>query len=443
MNNFSKISLIFIILIACFGCSFDNKSGLWKDKKKEFKKVEKPIKISKEKKKFADNVNEGFIINIKSLPKQNNSWVTSGLNLSNSTGHLSFEETNNKYSKKKFRKLGSKIKEHSLVINKNYYITNDHRGTITKYTNNKENIWSKNIYSKKEKKLIENISLTVFKNVIYVIDNIGKYYSVDLNTGKLIWTKQHAVPFISQIKVFDDKIFVIDGDNTLRCYSIVNGEEIWNIKTQASFIKTNKKLSMVLNSNFVIFSNTLGDVVKGDIKTGKLIWFLPTQNTLVPYSTNFLETSDIVLKGKSIYFSNNFSKLYSINLDRGILNWEQNINSVLRPIIIDNILFTVSDEGYLLAIDIFKGNIIRSSYILHKFKRKQLNNLVFQGFLIASNKVIVTTNLGYIILCSLENGKVEKILKISNTELSEPLISDNKLHVMTKSSVVVFDKRSN
>ena len=121
---------------------------------------------------------------------------------------------------------------------------------------------------------------------------------MDLNTGKLIWTKQHAVPFISQIKVFDDKIFVIDGDNTLRCYSIVDGEEIWNIKTQPAFIKTNKKLSIVLDSNFVIFSNTLGDVLKADIKTGKLIWFLPTQNTLVPYSTNFLETSDIVLKDK-------------------------------------------------------------------------------------------------------------------------------------------------
>ena len=125
-------------------------------------------------------------------------------------------------------------------------------------------------------------------------------------------------------------------------------------------------------------------------------------------------------------------------------------------------LFAVLGLGYLIDthIEIFLTlKIIGSIFLLiigfiflfyagkkefdYKNESKFSSSSFVQGFLIASNKVIVTTNLGYIILCSLENGKVEKILKISNTELSEPLISDNKLHVMTKSSVVVFDKRSN
>ena len=106
-------------------------------------------------------------------------------------------------------------------------------------------------------------------------------------------------------------------------------------------------------------------------------------------------------------------------------------------------MFTISTDGYLVAIDALKGNIIRSNYILDKFKRKQLDKLSLQGFLVASNKIIITTNLGYIILCSLNTGKVDKILKISNSELSEPLISNNKLHVVTKNSVIVFDKRNN
>ena len=330
-----------------------------------------------------------------------------------------------------------------MVIGNNYYITNDSKGTITKYTNNEKSLWSKNVYNKKEKKLLKKISLTVFEDVIYVIDDLGKYYSLNLNTGKLIWINQHKVPFISQIKVFDNKIFTIDGSNTLRCYSAIDGKELWNIQTEPAFIKTDKKLSIVLNSNSVIFTNTLGDIVKANIENGRIIWFMPMQNTLIPYSTNFLETSDIVLRNKSLYFSNNFSKLYSLSLRTGELHWEQNINSILRPIIIDDILFTISTDGYLVAIDALKGNIIRSNYILDKFKRKQLEKLSIQGFLVASNKIIITTNLGYIILCSLNTGKVDKILKISNSELSEPLISNNKLHVVTKNSVIVFDKRNN
>ena len=103
-------------------------------------------------------------------------------------------------------------------------------------------------------------------------------------------------------------------------------------------------------------------------------------------------------------------------------------------------MFTISVDGYFIAIDINEGNIIRSSYILDRFKRKQLKKISLQGFLIASNKVIITTNLGYLIFCSLNTGKIDKILKIKNSELSEPLISNSNLYVVTKNSVVVFDK---
>ena len=381
MNKFFKINLIFLILIIHSGCSFDTKSGIWKDKKQEPKNIAKITKLSNNQERFAKSFNTDFIINFNSLPKQNNSWPMSGLNLSNFVGHLSFDEKNNKYSKKKIKKIQkNKIKEHSLVIGNNYYITNDSKGTITRYTNNEKSLWSKNVYNKKEKKLLKNISLTVFEDVIYVIDDLGKYYSLNLNTGKLIWINQHEVPFISQIKVFDNKIFTIDGSNTFRCYSAMDGKELWNIQTEPGFIKTEKKLSIVLNSNSVIFTNTLGDIVKANIENGKIIWFMPMQNTLIPYSTNFLETSDIVLRKKSLYFSNNFSKLYSLSLRTGELQWEQNINSVLRPIIIDDILFTISTDGYLVAIDALKGNIIRSNYILDKFKRKQLKQVILAGF---------------------------------------------------------------
>lgn len=445
MNKFIKINFIFFILIIFSGCSLDNKSGIWKNKKEEFiKKDIKLVKLSTTQEQFANNLNTNFIISLNSLPKNNNNWLMPGLNLSNSTGYLQFDKKINKYSKNKFAKIQSdKIKEHPLLVGKNYYITSNNKGTIIKIKSNKKNIWTNNIYKKKEKKLIESISLTVFKNVVYIIDNLGKYYALNLNSGKLIWIKQHEMPFISQIKVFDNKIFAIDGNNILRCFSIIDGKEIWNVLTEPSFIKTNKKLSIVIDSNFVLISNTLGDIVKVNIKTGIVEWFLPTHNTLIPYTTNFLKTSDIVLENNSLYFSNNFSKLYSLNLETGLVNWEQNINSILRPIIIDDILFTVSSEGYLVAIDVVEGNIIRSSYILNKFKQKQLKNISLQGFLVASNKVIITTNLGYIILCSLNTGKIDKIFKISNSELSEPLISNNKMYVVTKNSVVIFDKKNN
>ena len=50
---------------------------------------------------------------------------------------------------------------------------------------------------------------------------------------------------------------------------------------------------------------------------------------------------------KSIFFSNNKNEFYSIDIKTGVTNWINEINSNLTPIIIGNLIFTVSNEGYL------------------------------------------------------------------------------------------------
>ena len=87
-----------------------------------------------------------------------------------------------------------------------------------------------------------------------VADSISKYYAIDLQNGKLLWSKSNQSPFNSQIKIYKDKFFVIDFDNILRCYSINDGEELWKIKTEDTFIKSEKKLSIIIANKSVYLS---------------------------------------------------------------------------------------------------------------------------------------------------------------------------------------------
>ena len=64
---------------------------------------------------------------------------------------------------------------------------------------------------------------------------------LNLETGDLIWSKNNSAPFNSQIKIYKDRFFLIDFTNTLRCYSLKNGEEIWNFQTENSLIRSQKK----------------------------------------------------------------------------------------------------------------------------------------------------------------------------------------------------------
>ncbi len=439
----NKIFIFFLILslsIIIFGCSFDKKTGIWNNKKKREIVNAKLIKLSHKQNELQSEINPELIINFDSKIEKNDKWTMSGLNNSNLSYHLRFDGQTNKFSKYKFEKIqNNSIKENPLIIGKNYFITVDAKGTIIKFSNSKRLVWNKNIYKKKEKKKINKVSLALFEDKIYAIDNLGKYYALNVDTGKIIWINNHKVSFNSQIKVYENKIFAIDNDNIINCFSTIDGKKIWEFKTNPTFIKTNKKLSIAVTLDSVLFSNTAGDIAKLNLNTGELIWFMPTQNTLLRHETNFLETSDLVLSKKNLFFSNNFSNLFSLNSSSGIINWILNVSSNLRPIIIDNYLFTISQEGYLVVIDSTKGEIIRANYIFDKFKLKEKKKLFAQGFLVASNKAYITTNLGYLIICSIKTGKVERVSKIGNFQLSEPFISNNKLYILSNKSVLVFN----
>ena len=92
-----------------------------------------------------------------------------------------------------------------------------------------------------------------------------------MNSGNLIWSKTNLNPFNSQVKIYQDKFYVIDFENVLRCISVKSGKELWNYKTEKSFIKSQQKLSFIINNNKLVFINTLGDLSSVDIKSGDLL----------------------------------------------------------------------------------------------------------------------------------------------------------------------------
>ena len=82
-----------------------------------------------------------------------------------------------------------------------------------------EVIWEKNIYSKKEKKLNPILNLAIEKNNLILTDNLSNYYALNILNGDLLWRKTNSAAFNSEIKIADNKIFTVDYDNILKCFS--------------------------------------------------------------------------------------------------------------------------------------------------------------------------------------------------------------------------------
>ena len=233
-----------------------------------------------------------------------------------------------------------------------------------------------NIYKKTYKKVYKNLTFSIYKNNIYIADNIGFIYAIALDSGKLIWIKNHGVPIKSKIKVFNDKIFLINQDNRILCFSVDDGAKIWDVRTVASFIKSQSFLALAISKNGnIITLNSSGDLVNIKSDNGRIFWNLNTIGSLFAHDTDFFTSSDIVIDDDDIFFSTS-SSIFSFDLKSGYLNWRQDIGSKNTPIIDGNNVFIISDNGYFVNIDRNSGKIIWSTNILKILKkRKNINCL--------------------------------------------------------------------
>jgi len=270
---------------------------------------------------------------------------------------------------------------------------------------------------------------------ILISDSIAKYYSINSNTGELNWTKNNTYPFNSEIKKHKNKFFVIDYKNTLRCYKIKDGSECWNLQTEDSFTISNSKYSLIIIDDMIVFSNSIGDITAVDIESGLIIWQLPTQSSRIINETYNFKTSKLVSDGISIFVSNNKNEFYSIDVKTGTTNWISNINSNITPVITGNLIFSVSNEGYLYVIEKNEGNIIRITDLFKIYQQKKRKNIYPIGFAIGNENLYLTNSDGKIIVVDLQNGSIIKIEKVSSNLVSKPYIFNNNLFLVRNGSI--------
>ena len=231
MNKFYKLLILILFPIIFINCSFNNQAGIWKDLSKEsvIKKERskyKPLFIKGEK--FKKEISNDIVINI-SKSITNDNWLEQNFTAINFVPHLKYENKKNLvFKSKKIGKIKGSIVNlgfEPLIINENIFFY-DISGSIYNYSTSEERIiWKYNFYKKRFKKHFFKMNLIIESNNLIVSDNLGYLYSIDTESGKLIWAKNYGIPFRSNIKTDDGYLFLINQDNKFYIIQKSNGEK--------------------------------------------------------------------------------------------------------------------------------------------------------------------------------------------------------------------------
>ena len=389
-----KLFYLLVILVFLNQCSFDNKTGIWKNENNitneknmvfdQFKTFSSTTNIYN--KELTANKNYKF-----NIPRSisNNSW--SDIFYTKNNNSVNFKYNNSNKLSFKSKKISRNNINQFFLFNENKVITSDVKGNIIIFSVNENKTLKFNFYKKKYKKFNKILNIIVERNIIYVSDNLGYLYAYDYKKDKVVWAKNFKVPFRSNLKIFENTLIASNQINNLYFFDKKTGLLKKTIPTEETILKNDFKNNLSLNKNTLFFLNTYGSLYSININSYEINWFINLNQSIDINPSNLFFGSQIVNDDRYLAISSNLFT-YILDIRTGTILFKKNFSIKIKPIIINNLLFSISRNNFLISIDLKSGKEIFShnidqliaNFLDTKKKKTDLKNIF-----IVNNEIFV------------------------------------------------------
>ena len=429
-----KILYFLVILFFFIGCSFDDKSGIWKndvnvsngnDDKNQFKDFKK---ISSSYDFFDKEIPFDKKKSLK-IPKliSPSEWRENFYSNSNNFDNFNYELLNNIHLKSK--KLSKyPINDYLLFID-NKLILNDEGGNILIYSIEENKLITKfNFYKKKYKNFKKKLNLIAENDILYASDSLGYIYAYDIKKNNLIWAKNFKIPFSSNFKISNDKLFSADVNNTLLIINKNNGNIIKQIPSEENLVRNNFTNNLSQNNRSILYLNTFGSLYSVDKKNLNINWFVNLNPSMEINNLSLFESNQVINDENLIVITTN-TFTYVLDARDGSIIYRTNFISSIKPLLINDHLVLISKNNLLIAFDIKKGEITYSYDINKKIseflniKKKQVQ---FKFLTIANNDLLIFLKNSYVLRFTIE-GELKNIYRLPSKIKTYPIFIGTKM----------------
>ena len=426
-----KLFYIFLILFLFLSCSFDNKTGIWKNENNNFKqkKIFNDFKKIGNNKKSFDEVIEYKKKYIFKIPNKinNDKWEDIFFNQFNN--YINFAYNDQKNIIFKIKKISKHKLSKKFLFNEGNLVLTDHYGNLIIFSLKEKKIITKfNFYKKKYPNLNKNLNIILKENIIYVTDNLGFIYAFDYKKNKILWAQDNKIPFRSNLKIKNNKLIASDQNNIIYLFDINNGNILKLIPTEETKIKNSFINNFSLNDESFFMLNSYGSLYSIDNKSTKIKWMINLNQSLDINTSNLFNGHQLINNNHYIIVSSQDST-YVINSKNGSINSKFNIISNIKPLLVDNYLFLISSNNLFICIDIINSEIVYSLKINQKIAnfldiKKQIE--LFDDIFIANNRILVVLKSGYLAEFEM-TGNLKNIFKLPAKIYSNLIFVNNSI----------------
>jgi outer membrane protein assembly factor BamB len=282
--------------------------------------------------------------------------------------------------------------------------------------------------------------IAVAGDKLIVASGFGYVTALSLADGKEIWRRPTDSPLSGSPAVLASRVYVTSTNNELYSIDADTGEILWTDQAIAESARILSSPSPAVNQDLLVAPFSSGELIAYLPANGRRLWTdtLTTIGRFTPLAAiNDIGGRPVVQDG--IVFAASYSGvLTAIDARSGTRIWNVLFGSRLGPVVAGDYLFVVGTDGQVACFTKIDGKVVwvRSLPAFENMEKRR-KPIAWTGPLLASNRLVVASSTGEVLALSIQTGETVGQIKVGQPVYINPVAAGGRILVLTDEGQLV------
>jgi outer membrane protein assembly factor BamB len=275
---------------------------------------------------------------------------------------------------------------------------------------------------------------------IYVSTGFARVFSLDADSGAVIWQQSVPAPIRAAPAAANGRIFVVTLDNQTIALSSENGERLWSHSGMEEATGLIGGASPAISGSTVIVPYSSGEIIGLLAENGRILWSdsLSSVTRVDPLGDIAHIRGAPVIDRGMVFAISHSGRMIAVDLRRGVRAWETAIGGVEMPWVGGDFIFVLTNDAQLVCLTRRQGRI-RWVRPLPRFANPedQEDPIHWAGPVLAGDRLIVAGSNRQALSISPYSGDVLGVIELPDSVIMAPVVADNSLYFLTEGASLV------
>ena len=271
---------------------------------------------------------------------------------------------------------------------------------------------------------------------LYVTTGTGDVLALEAANGDQIWKVKPAGPLRGSPTVAFGAVYVMTQDNQLHALNAADGAALWAESGAVGQAGVFGVAAPAAGQGTVIAGYSTGELIAYRYENGRSLWSDALARTSISTEVGSLTDVDadpIIDQGR-VYALGQGGRMAAYELVTGQRIWELNLAGISTPAIAGDWIFTLTDDGQLLAIARSSGKVRWLTHLSqYRNAKKKKGQIFWVGPVLAGNRLWLANSEGQIITANVGDGTVSPFTDLKGPVSLAPVVANQTVYFLDDS----------